>query len=91
LSAFAIGCLLGWIYFKTRTILPCIFIHFVNNFSAVLMYYIFVVKSNYSFDTTVAQMSGTSDLIAATFFLAIFLICIFGITKIFAAKNRLNP
>lgn len=29
--AFLIGLFLGWMYWKTRSIWPCIFIHFVNN------------------------------------------------------------
>ena len=30
-AAFAIGCVTGWIYWKTRSLWACIFIHFVNN------------------------------------------------------------
>jgi membrane protease YdiL (CAAX protease family) len=37
--AFIIGLLLGYVYWKTQSLLPCIFIHFVNNgFSFVLLY-----------------------------------------------------
>ncbi len=30
-TAFTIGILLGWIYWKTRSLWTCIFVHFVNN------------------------------------------------------------
>lgn len=30
-AAMAIGCLAGWLYVETRSLLPCIFIHFLNN------------------------------------------------------------
>ena len=30
-SAFALGCLMGWAYYKTRSLWSSIFIHFVNN------------------------------------------------------------
>ncbi|MDR1681368.1 MAG: CPBP family intramembrane metalloprotease [Prevotellaceae bacterium] len=37
--AFVIGLFLGYVYWKTRSLLPCIFIHFVNNgFSFFLLY-----------------------------------------------------
>ena len=37
IPAFIIGVLLGWIYWRTRSIWAAIFIHFVNNGSAVLL------------------------------------------------------
>lgn len=39
LAAFAIGCVSGWIYWKTRSLGPCIFIHFVNNGMAFSLLY----------------------------------------------------
>jgi membrane protease YdiL (CAAX protease family) len=37
IAAFAIGLATGWMYWKSRSLLPCIIIHFVTNASAVAM------------------------------------------------------
>ena len=34
LSASIFGLILGWIYYRTKSLLPCIFMHFVNNLLA---------------------------------------------------------
>jgi membrane protease YdiL (CAAX protease family) len=39
--AFIIGLLLGYVYWKTRSLLPCIFIHFINNGASFLVLYLF--------------------------------------------------
>jgi hypothetical protein len=31
IGAFFIGLLIGWVYYKTKSLWPCIFLHFVNN------------------------------------------------------------
>ncbi len=31
IEAFFLGLFLGWLYLRTRSLLPCIFVHFVNN------------------------------------------------------------
>ena len=36
--AFVIGIGLGWMYYKTGSLIPCFFMHLVNNGSAVLIY-----------------------------------------------------
>ena len=41
IPAFLIGLLLGYIYMKTRSLLPVIFIHIINNSFSYLMVYIF--------------------------------------------------
>lgn len=33
ISAFILGLLIGWVYWKTKSLIPCIFIHLVNNVS----------------------------------------------------------
>ena len=38
--AFCIGLGLGWVYYKTRNLLACIFMHLVNNGTAVLIYWL---------------------------------------------------
>lgn len=40
LAAFTIGCVSGWIYWRTRSLGPSIFIHFVNNGMAFGMLYL---------------------------------------------------
>lgn len=40
-SAFIIGVLLGWIYYKTHSIWTVVFIHFINNGSSALLYNLF--------------------------------------------------
>ncbi|MCF0167603.1 MAG: CPBP family intramembrane metalloprotease [Bacteroidales bacterium] len=37
IPAFVIGCLLGWVYYRTHSLLACVFIHFANNTFAQLM------------------------------------------------------
>jgi membrane protease YdiL (CAAX protease family) len=37
-GAFLIGLFLGWVYWKTRTLLPVILIHFINNLISFLVY-----------------------------------------------------
>ncbi len=41
IPAFLIGLLLGYIYLKTRSLIPVIFIHIINNLFSYLMVYIF--------------------------------------------------
>ena len=40
-GAFIAGILFGWIYWKTRSLAACIFVHMTNNGTAYLMQYIF--------------------------------------------------
>jgi membrane protease YdiL (CAAX protease family) len=41
IPAFLTGLLLGYIYLKTRSLLPVIFVHIINNTFSYLMVYIF--------------------------------------------------
>ncbi|TKG96159.1 CPBP family intramembrane metalloprotease [Puteibacter caeruleilacunae] len=38
-TAFALGVFSGWMYYKTKSLLPCILIHFTANFTAYLLQY----------------------------------------------------
>ena len=38
--AFCIGVGLGWVYYKTKNLLACMFMHLLNNGSAVLVYWL---------------------------------------------------
>jgi len=42
---FSMGLLLGWVYYRTRSLYACIFIHFVNNFTAWLLYQLPATRS----------------------------------------------
>ncbi|MDR2650984.1 MAG: CPBP family intramembrane metalloprotease [Prevotellaceae bacterium] len=73
LSAFVVGCFLGWIYWKTRSIIPCIFIHFVNNGLALYSYYYYCEKSGYDLDATMTEIYGINGIILIIVYAAIFL------------------
>ena len=38
-TALIMGCFMGWVYYRTRSIWPCFLIHAVNNTTAVIMAY----------------------------------------------------
>ncbi len=37
LTAIIMGCFMGWIYYRTRSIMPCFLVHAVNNTTAVVV------------------------------------------------------
>lgn len=39
IPAFIIGCLLGWVYYRSHSIWAVIFMHFVNNFSSIAIFW----------------------------------------------------
>ncbi|MBO4764923.1 MAG: CPBP family intramembrane metalloprotease [Bacteroidales bacterium] len=39
--AFVLGCFFGWIYYKTHSLWACVFMHFVNNATSVVLSLIF--------------------------------------------------
>ncbi|VTQ89162.1 CPBP family glutamic-type intramembrane protease [Hathewaya histolytica] len=48
-ETFFIAIILGYIYYKTNSLLPCIFLHFVNNFIYILsLYGIKIESTNFS-------------------------------------------
>ncbi|CAM2977825.1 type II CAAX endopeptidase family protein [Hathewaya histolytica] len=49
INAFILGIILAIVYYRTNSLLPCIFLHFVNNFIYVLsLYGIRIKSSNFS-------------------------------------------
>ena len=48
IPAFAGGLFLGWIYYKTNSIIPCIIIHATNNLAAVLLLFLPKNKQDFS-------------------------------------------
>lgn len=57
-SAFLIGLIMGWVYFKTGNLLYAIFIHFTNNFLASLAA---INMNDMPIDTTMAEMLGSTS------------------------------
>lgn len=55
IPAFIIGLLLGYVYWKTRSLWPCIFIHFLNNGASFLVLYLFPQAT---VDTTSQSLLG---------------------------------
>ncbi len=73
LPAFVIGLFLGWMYWKTKSIWPCIFIHFVNNLFAFIGITIADSKGLDS-NTTLQDLTGgyfTSFFVVATVLLIV--------------------
>lgn len=73
LPAFIIGLVLGWMYWKTRSIWPCIFIHFVNNLFAFIGITI-AGSRGLGADTTLESLTGgyfTSIFVVATVLLIV--------------------
>jgi membrane protease YdiL (CAAX protease family) len=85
-SAFAIGCFLGWVYWKTRSIIPCIFIHFVNNGLALYLYHYFCEKSNYDFNVSVSEIYGINEIFMLIIYAAVFLASFGLLAKILKSK-----
>jgi membrane protease YdiL (CAAX protease family) len=66
IGAFMVGSVMGWVYFKTRSLIPCILMHLVNNLAGFLFLF-------YSNDTT----GITFGLVKSNnWYLAIYLGCI---------------
>ena len=41
IPAFVLGCLFGWVYYRSHSIWAVIFMHFVNNFSSIALFWAF--------------------------------------------------
>ncbi|MDR2126687.1 MAG: CPBP family intramembrane metalloprotease [Prevotellaceae bacterium] len=85
ISAFAIGCFLGWIYWKAHSILPCIFIHFINNGLAVYLYY-YYGKLGYDLDADISEIYQVSEIFMIVIYAAIFLASFLLLSKILKSK-----
>ncbi len=58
--AFVLGLLIGYVYLKTRSLLPCIFIHFIANLAGYSLRFLFDVDENKI--TTTREMVGSNLL-----------------------------
>lgn len=61
LTAIIMGALLGWVYYRTRNLWPCIFIHAVNNTTATVLGFI----SEDAFETTTSLPIDIAWLVGA--------------------------
>ena len=72
IPAVVLGLFIGWIYWKTSSIFPCIFIHFTANTSSYLSSFFIDVKS--AKDLTTIDLIGNNFVYFSLFVLALFLI-----------------
>lgn len=56
--AFVLGLVIGYVYLKTKSLLPCIFIHFIANLAGYSMRFLFEVDENKI--TTTREMIGNN-------------------------------
>lgn len=65
LTAIIIGILLGWVYYRTRNLWPCIFIHAVNNTTATVLGFIYedaAETTTTSLPVDIAWLAGATAL-----------------------------
>ena len=70
--AFLIGLLLGWMYYRTRSVIPGILVHWVNNTMAYAVYHL-----NYNSITEIWGNNGRSITLAVVFSLLILIPALF--------------
>ena len=88
--AFLTGVLMGWIYWRGGSIIPCIIIHWVNNSTAFLLYYIMPE----TYDMTVAELFGQSHTlltVVTAFSTLLFLYALNSLRKVWQETNNETP
>ncbi len=73
IPAFCLGFAIGWVYWRTRSLWPCIFMHAVNNSLAFLMMFIF---PDASANSTLYNITGNHYLLIYSG--AVIMSCIIG-------------
>ena len=68
IPTFFAGLMIGWIYWRTRSLLLCTFIHAVNNAAAFIFLFVF---PDAPFNTTVLNMEGGYYMYAAALFVCV--------------------
>ena len=65
LTAIILGILLGWVYYRTRNLWPCIFIHAVNNTTATVLGFISedAIETTSSLPIDIAWLVGAIALV----------------------------
>ena len=60
IPAFVLGCLFGWVYYRSHSIWAVIFMHFVNNFSSIMLFWAFpTMDPDASSRENMVQLTGT--------------------------------
>jgi len=83
---FLVGCFLGWVYYSTRSLITCIFIHYLNNGLTYLMLFIFKNP-----DLKLQDIVGTESVVWV--YLISFIVLgslIYILNKYFSRKARIN-
>ena len=83
-AAMAIGCFAGWIYVETRSLWPCIFIHFLNNGLAFLG--LFVSRDNSAED--ISDLAGEAYPYVLAVSAVVFVVCLYLLRMKFAANGE---
>ncbi|HPX05911.1 MAG TPA: CPBP family intramembrane metalloprotease, partial [Tenuifilaceae bacterium] len=85
IGASFVGVILGWVYYKTKSIIPCIIIHFVNNLLAFILY-----NATNDADGTIMEMFSSTSLYLV-FYFAIIAITTIGLLIIAKKQETINP
>lgn len=89
ISAFAMGILLGWVYHRTQSLWPCIFIHFVNNFLAFIpAFFIDDYMENSSMDPVETFGSTSNYYLAIGISVLIIGVSLYLLKQIFDKKDK---
>ena len=60
IPAFVLGCLFGWVYYRSHSIWAVIFMHFVNNFSSIMLFWAFPdMDADATSRENMIQLTGT--------------------------------
>lgn len=78
IAAFTIGIAIGWLYWKTRSIWPGIFIHFVNN-----SFSFYLAKKYNDIDITFSEIIGNPY-----YYISLLLLCALVCYSIYIVLNR---
>ena len=70
--AFILGLVIGYVYMKTKSLLPCIFIHFIANLTSYSSRFLFDMEENKI--TTTREMVGNNLLYFSILFLCILIV-----------------
>ena len=81
-TAFFMGLAFGWIYWHTRSLRYCIFMHVVNNATAFLLLFLF---QNSPDEYSLADIAGGYYIYVVTLFVC--LLCVLGIKKLLNTRN----
>jgi uncharacterized protein len=89
IPAFLMGCLFGWIYYRTRSYWTCVALHAINNGLSFLLAGLFPEMSS---DTSLRSLMGnTPYFIALACSIIILVLVIFYLNKKLAPAPELNP